>query len=151
MFSKTFYQSLKQINYMNPSIKKYISWALQILIAVIYVQTLYFKFSAHPDSIYIFSKLGLEPYGRIGLGVLELITAVLILLPKTKIIGGILSLGIISGAVFSHLGPLGIAINGDGGKVFYLAVIVFIASAVFLILNFTAVVELKNKLLSKKN
>ncbi len=130
---------------MSNNTKKYISLALQITIAVIYVQTLYFKFSAHPDSVFIFSSLGIEPYGRIGLGILELLTAVLILIPKTKIYGGILSLGIISGAVFSHLGPLGIEILGDGGKVFYLALIVLVASLIFLILNFQKIIELKNK------
>lgn len=115
--------------------QKYLSIALQILVALIYVQTLYFKFSAHPDSVYIFTKLGLEPYGRIGIGVFELITAVLILIPKTKYVGAALSIGVISGAIFAHLGPLGIAVQGDGGKVFYLALTVFAASVSFLLLN----------------
>ncbi len=136
---------------MNSSIKKYLSLALQLTIAIIYLQTLYFKFSAHPDSVYIFSKLGVEPYGRIGLGFMELITAILILVPKTKILGGILSVGIISGAVFAHLGPLGIEVQGDGGKVFYLAVIVLVASIAFLLLNFDGLIKLKNKLLGKRS
>ena len=58
-----------------------ISMVLRIAVAVIFIQTLYFKFTAHPDSVYIFSKLGVEPYGRIGLGIAELIAAVLILWP----------------------------------------------------------------------
>lgn len=135
---------------MNQNIKKYSTLALQIGIAVIYLQTLYFKFSGHPDSVYIFTKLGLEPYGRIGLGVLELLTAILILIPKTKIIGAILSLGIIAGAVVSHLGPLGIEIQGDGGKVFYLALAVLFASILLLILNFKEVVALKNSIFKGK-
>ncbi|MBL7786344.1 MAG: DoxX family protein [Chitinophagales bacterium] len=120
---------------MKNSIVNYISWALQILIALIYLQTLYFKFSAHPDSVYIFSTLGLEPYGRIGIGIFELITSILILLPQTRIYGGILSVGVILGAILAHLGPLGIVVHNDGGKVFYLALTVLIASLLFLWLN----------------
>lgn len=134
---------------MNDQTKKYISLILQLLIAVIYVQTLYFKFSAHPDSVYIFSKLGLEPYGRIGLGVAELITAILILYPKTKVIGGLMSLGVISGAIFAHLGPLGIEVQGDGGKVFYLAVVVFLATLAFLFLHRNELIALRNSIKSK--
>jgi len=121
---------------MNNSIKKYVSLALQLVIAAIYFQTLYFKFTAHPDSVYIFSKLGLEPYGRIGLGIIELFTAILILIPNTKIFGIIISLGVISGAIIAHLGPVGIEIQGDHGNVFYLAVTVFIISVLLLIINF---------------
>jgi len=49
---------------MNDQTKNIVSKVLRVVIAIIYVQTLYFKFSGHPDSVYIFSKLGLEPYGR---------------------------------------------------------------------------------------
>ncbi|HRD09037.1 MAG TPA: DoxX family protein, partial [Saprospiraceae bacterium] len=87
--------------------KEGLSWLLRITIAIIFLQTLYFKFTAHPDSVYIFSKLGVEPYGRIGLGIIELITSLLILWPRTKIIGILLSLGIITGALFSHLLVIG--------------------------------------------
>lgn len=117
---------------MTTTFKKTSTIILSLVIAIIYLQTLYFKFSAHPDSVYIFSKLNLEPYGRIGIGILELITAILIVTPKTRIIGAILSLGVISGAIASHLGPLGIEVLGDGGKVFYLAVVVFVCSALLL-------------------
>lgn len=81
--------------------KNIISWVLRLTVSVILIQTLYFKFTAHPDSVHIFSALGIEPWGRIGLGIIELITAILILNPKTKIIGMVNSLGIILGAVFS--------------------------------------------------
>ena len=99
---------------MTTTFKKTSTIILSLVIAIIYLQTLYFKFSAHPDSVYIFSKLNLEPYGRIGIGILELITAILLLIPKTRIIGAIVSLGVILGAIASHLGPLGIEVLGDG-------------------------------------
>ena len=112
-----------------------IYFILKLVVAFILVQTLYFKFSAHPDSVHIFSTLGLEPYGRVGIGVLELIAAILLFIPKTVWMGALLSLGIISGAIFSHLTKLGIEINGDGGKVFYMAIIVFVLSAIILLKN----------------
>ena len=112
-----------------------ISLVLRIVVSLVYLQTLYFKFSAHPDSVHIFSTLGLEPFGRIGIGVLELITAILLLLPSSYLYGIVLSLGIISGALASHLGPLGIEVKGDGGKVFYLALVVFIASLLLAIMH----------------
>jgi putative oxidoreductase len=138
---------------MNTKIKKYFTLALRVLIAIIYVQTLYYKFTAHPESVYIFSKLGLEPFGRIGLGITELITALLIVLPATMIYGSVLSVGIISGAVFAHLFILGIEVEGDGGKLFYLALTVLIASILLLFLNKTLLIEklnaIKNKYLTK--
>ncbi|MEM1324933.1 MAG: DoxX family protein [Bacteroidota bacterium] len=107
--------------------KNIISLLLRLVVAVIFVQTLYFKFTGHPDSVHIFSELGVEPYGRIGLGVVELITAVLILIPRTKILGIFLSFGIISGAIFSHFLVLGTEVQGDGGGLFTLALIVMAA------------------------
>lgn len=121
--------------------KNIISWILRLTVAIILLQTLYFKFTAHPDSVHIFSELGVEPWGRIGLGIVELITAILILLPRTKLIGMILSLGIISGAIFSHLLVLGINVSNDDGGLFTLAIIVFVAATSFLILH-------KNELIS---
>jgi len=112
--------------------KKYILLGLRVLIAVILIQTLRFKFAAHPDSVYIFSKVGLEPVGRIGIGVLELIAGILLLIPKTVWVGAGLTIGIIGGAIMMHLTQLGIEINGDSGVLFYTAVFVFIASSVIL-------------------
>ncbi|SNR30546.1 DoxX family protein [Lutibacter flavus] len=104
----------------------------RIIVAFILLQTLLYKFTAHPDSIYIFTKVGLEPFGRIGIGVLELIAAILILIPKTIWAGALLTIGIISGAVLMHLTQLGIEINNDGGKLFYMAFIVLILSILIL-------------------
>lgn len=125
--------------------KNIISWVLRLTVAIILLQTLYFKFTAHPDSVHIFSALGVEPWGRIGLGIIELITAILILLPYTKIIGITTSLGIIIGAVFSHILVLGLNVSNDGGGLFTLAIIVFISSSGFLILNKEEVLSLFKK------
>ncbi len=105
---------------------------LRIIVAVILIQTLRFKFSAHPDSVYIFTKVGLEPFGRIGIGVLELISAILILIPRTIWAGAGLTLGILGGAIMMHLTQLGIEINNDGGTLFYMALGTFIISAIIL-------------------
>jgi uncharacterized membrane protein YphA (DoxX/SURF4 family) len=92
---------------------------LRLITAILFLQTLFYKFTASPESVYIFSKLGLEPLGRIASGVFELIAAILIIIPATNIIGSILSLGIISGAIVSHLTILGIVVMDDGGLLFF--------------------------------
>jgi putative oxidoreductase len=117
-----------------------ISWALQIIVAVILLQTLLFKFTGAEESIRIFSTLGIEPWGRIGSGVVELIAGILLLIPRTVTLGAILALGTISGAIISHLTKLGIVVKdehgvGDHGVLFILAVVVFIGSAIILILH----------------
>jgi putative oxidoreductase len=114
--------------------KKHIPLILRIIVAVILIQTLRFKFTAHPDSVYIFENVGLEPYGRIGIGFLELIASILLLVPKTVWIGATLTLGIIGGAIMMHLTKLGIEINNDGGILFYTALTTFILSAIILVL-----------------
>ena len=111
---------------------KNLHFALRLIIALILIQTLRYKFTAHPDSIYIFSTVGLEPFGRIGIGVLELIAAILILIPKTIWAGALLTFGLLSGALMMHLTQLGIEINNDGGKLFYLATITLILSGIIL-------------------
>ena len=113
--------------------KNYINWALRLIPAIILLQTLFFKFTAHPDSVAIFSKLHAEPFGRIFSGVLELITAVLILNPKTNFWGAVLGLVTMIGAIASHIFILGIDTNNDGGKLFYLALTVFVFCVILLI------------------
>lgn len=105
---------------------------LRIAVAIILIQTLRFKFTAHPDSVYIFETVGLEPYGRIGIGILELIAGILLLIPKTVWIGATLTLGLMGGAIMMHLTQLGIEVRGDGGVLFYTAVITFLLSALIL-------------------
>jgi len=111
------------------------SWALQLIVAGILLQTLFFKFTGAAESVYIFSTLGAEPWGRIGSGVVELIAAILLLYPATITLGAILALGVIAGAIVSHLTVLGIDIQGDGGLLFFLAIAVFISSAAILFLR----------------
>lgn len=111
---------------------KYIKLIIRIAIAIILIQTLRFKFTAHPDSVYIFTKVGLEPYGRIGIGILELISSILILVPKTTWLGALAVIGIIGGAILMHLTDLGIDINGDNGLLFYTAIVTFTLSVISL-------------------
>lgn len=103
------------------------SWILQVVAAGILFQTLFFKFTGAEESVYIFSTLGAEPWGRIGSGIIELITVVLLLIPATSTIGALLAVGVACGAILSHLTRLGIVVKDDGGLLFALAVSVFIA------------------------
>jgi len=114
--------------------KKYFPLLLRIIVALILIQTLRFKFTAHPDSVYIFTKVGLEPIGRIGIGVAELLSGILLLFKKTAWAGALLTLGIIGGAIILHLTQLGIEINNDKGVLFSTAVVTFILSGSILIL-----------------
>jgi putative oxidoreductase len=100
-----------------------------MIAAAILLQTLFFKFSGAEKSRYIFTRLGLEPWGRWGSGAVELVAAVLLLHPRTAAPGALLTLGVISGALVSHLTTLGIVVKGDGGLLFALAVVVFVSSA----------------------
>ncbi len=111
------------------------SWILQVLAAAILAQTLFFKFTGAEESKYIFSTLGVEPWGRIASGCAELVAVVLLLTPRAVTLGALLSLGVMSGAIGSHLTKLGIVIKDDGGLLFALAIIVFLASATVLILR----------------
>ena len=106
-----------------------ILWIFRLLAAVIMLQTLYFKFTAHPQSVHLFTLLGMEPWGRIGIGVLELIASGLILYPRTTGYGALLGLGLMAGAIFFHLTKLGIKFDGDYGLFTY-AVLAFISCAV---------------------
>ena len=112
-----------------------LSWVLRLAAAGILLQTLFFKFTAAPESVYIFTKVGLEPWGRIGSGVLELIAALLILSPRLTWLGSTIAIGVMAGAILSHLTLLGIEVQGDKGLLFALAVAVFVAAAINLFLH----------------
>lgn len=110
------------------------TWILKLLAAYIMLQTLFFKFSASDESVFIFSALGMEPWGRIGTGILELIASILILYPKTTVIGAILGAGLMSGALFFHFTKLGFEVQNDGGLLFIYALIVFISCILLVII-----------------
>src|SRR5262245_43073287 len=112
-----------------------IAWICRAAAAVILLQTLFFKFTAAPESVYIFTKVGLEPWGRIGSGVAELIAAILILIPATTWFGAGLALAVMTGAIFSHLTVLGIVVMNDSGLLFGLCLAVAACSIVLLFLQ----------------
>ena len=111
-----------------------VSWILRIAVAAILIQTLYFKFSGAEESKYIFSTLGIEPWGRIGSGIVEIFASIFLLYPRTVTIGAFLALGTASVAVMSHLTKLGIVVKNDGGLLFGLALTMLASSfALFII------------------
>jgi hypothetical protein len=105
---------------------------LKIIVAAILLQTLYFKFTGAPESVYIFETVGMEPWGRIGSGIAELLAVMLLFIPKGTWLGAVTALGVITGALFFHLTTLGIEVQGDGGFLFILACVVFVASSIIL-------------------
>jgi hypothetical protein len=117
---------------MENRLQKLASSTFALLAALIMLQTLYFKFSGAPESVFIFTTLGIEPFGRIGVGVLELIASILIIMPKTRVYGSILGVGLMMGAIFSHLTKLGIVVMKDGGYLFILCLVVLIGCLVCL-------------------
>lgn len=109
-------------------------WVLKLIAAYIMLQTLYFKFTAQTESVELFTKLGMEPWGRIGTGIGELIASILILIPRTTLIGALMGLGLMSGALFFHFSKLGIYFGGDA-ILFSYAVITFVCCAVLIIVH----------------
>ncbi len=111
------------------------SWIFQIIAAAILAQTLFFKFSGAEESKYIFTTLGAEPWGRIASGCAELVAVILLLAPRAVTLGALLALGVMTGAIGSHLTKLGIVVKDDGGLLFVLALTVFACSAIVLVLR----------------
>ena len=114
---------------------KVLSWLLRLTAAIILLQTLFFKFTAAPESVYIFTKVGAEPWGRLGSGIVELIAAALLLTPRFNWLGSLIALGVMAGAIVSHLTVLGIEVQGDKGLLFALALIVFVSSGINLLIH----------------
>ena len=125
--------------------KNTIAWVFKLIAAVIMLQTLFYKFTAAPESVYIFSKLGMEPWGRIGIGVLELIGSILILIPRTTAFGAVLGLGLMGGALFFHFTQLGIVVQDDSGQLFIYALLVFISCLVLALLYRSQILSLFSK------
>ncbi len=116
-------------------LKTTLLWVFRIIAAGIFLQTLYFKFTAAPESVFIFENVGMEPWGRIGSGIIELIAGLLLLWPKKSWLGAAIGLVTISGAIFFHITTLGIEVQGDGGTLFYMALIVFASCSGILVLQ----------------
>ncbi len=126
-------------------------WVLRIVAAGIMLQTLFFKFTGAPESIYIFETVGLEPFGRYASGVAELFASIFLLIPRTTWVGAIIGLGVIGGAIMSHLTVLGIEVQGDGGTLFIMAIAVFISCAILLFANRKDIPVIGSKLAPESN
>ncbi len=131
-------------------LNKFISIALRLVAAIIMLQTLYFKFTAQPESVFIFSQVGMEPWGRIGTGLAELVASILLLIPATITLGALLATGIMLGAVVTHAFILGIDVQGDGGQLFAYAMIILIASLILLYIHKEQLTAFKSRLFAKK-
>ena len=129
----------------NKNTSFYLERGLSTIAAVILLQTLYFKFTAAPVSVHIFSTLGIEPWGRIGTGVIELVAGILLLRSKTAIYGAVLALGTMSGAIMSHLFFLGIEVQGDGGSLFMLGIVVMLCCLGVLFIKKDEVISMVSK------
>src|SRR3974377_292348 len=139
-------QAISKVNKPVPTPLLVVSCMCRISAALILLQTLFFKFTAAPESVYIFTKVGAEPWGRIGSGIIELIAAILLLTPRFIWAGAFLALGVMSGAILSHLTVLGIEVQGDKGLLFFLAIAVFVTSSVALFLHRTQIPVIGSRL-----
>jgi putative oxidoreductase len=131
----TFGYTRKCVNLFMNKTQIILYWAARIVAALIMFQTLYFKFSAAPESVEIFTKVGMEPWGRLTIGALELVASVLLLITPTAWLGAVLGAGLMAGAIGMHITKLGIVVDNDGGYLFGLAVSVFICCLYVLALN----------------
>lgn len=131
------------------NLMKIVSWLLRIVAAVIMLQTLFFKFTAHPQSVALFTQIGMEPWGRIGTGVLELTASILLLIPRFTAWGAAMGVGLMSGALFFHLTSLGIEFDGDK-VLFYYALTVFLCCLVLLLFNKQQILQPLNSFLKKR-
>jgi uncharacterized membrane protein YphA (DoxX/SURF4 family) len=112
-----------------------LSWILRIAAALILLQTLFFKFTGAPESVYIFETVGMEPLGRYASGIAELFAAIFLLIPRTIWLGALIGVGVMAGAIMSHLTVLGIEVMDDRGALFAMAIFVFVVSVLMLFLN----------------
>ncbi len=101
---------------------------VRLVCAVILLQTLFFKFGGALESVYIFETVGLGTPGRIGTGIMELVASICLFVPRLRLWGALLAVGLMAGAIMSHLTVLGIEVLGDHGKLFFMAITVFVGS-----------------------
>jgi len=86
----------------------------------------------------------MEPWGRIGTGIFELVAGILILIPATTVFGALLAIALMSGAIFFHLTKLGISVQNDGGQLFIYALVVFVSSIALVAIYRSDLAEVKN-------
>jgi uncharacterized membrane protein YphA (DoxX/SURF4 family) len=128
-------------------VRNILSWSCRVVAAVIMLQTLFFKFTASPESVYIFTKVGIEPWGRIGTGIAELVAAVLLLIPATVSIGAVVGIGLMLGAIATHVGIIGISVMDDGGLLFFYACMVLLSCSISLLLHKDQIIRYKQMVL----
>jgi putative oxidoreductase len=128
-----------------------IYWMARLVAALILLQTLFFKFTAAEESVYIFTTVGMEPWGRIGVGIFEFIAAILLIIPATAWMGGILALGLMLGAIGMHLTILGIEVKGDGGYLFALALAVALCSIFVVWRNVSSIISFASAIRKRFN
>lgn len=126
-----------------------ISWILRLLPCFFMAQSLFFKFSGAAESVELFSTLGMEPWGRIGTGIVELIASILLLIPRTTWLGAAIGLATMSGAIFFHLTTLGVEVGNDGGQLFIYAVVTWICCLILLLLERAKIQQLVQSTLSR--
>lgn len=127
------------------------SWMLRVLAAIILLQTLFFKFTAAEESVFIFTEMGIEPWGRITTGIVELIAAIFILYRPTLFIGALLGLGVMTGALISHFFVLGIEVQQDGGQLFIYASIVWLSCLILCLMNRQQLIVVLEKIVGKQD
>lgn len=130
---------------MQPKLQTTLQWVLRLIAAIIMLQTLYFKFSGSEESVYIFTQMGIEPWGRYATGIAELIASILILYKPLTAFGSLMAVGIMSGALVSHILVLGIVVKDDSGLLFSYALIVWLASVILTWLNRAQLVDFLKK------
>lgn len=119
---------------LSPGQRK-LSWVCRAIAATIMIETLFFKFTGAEESIYIFSKMGLESWWRYGQGIWELIASMLLLRWRLGWAGGLLTMGALGAAIVSHLTVLGVVVQGDHGLLFAMALTTFACGTVVTFLH----------------
>lgn len=126
--------------------KTYLKWAARLVAAYLMFQTLFYKFTGSEESIEIFTTVGMEPWGRYGVGVMELIASILLLITYISWMGALIAIGLMLGAIGMHLTLIGIEVRNDGGQLFLYAIIVALCSAYVLWQDREKAITFLNKL-----
>ncbi len=115
--------------------QRVVSLACCLIAASIMIETLFFKFTAAPESVYIFKRMGTEPWMRWVQGLWELAASIGLLIPRLRWAGGILTTGAMAAAILSHTTWLGYSIEGDHGLLFGMALVTFTCGLIVTLLH----------------